>query len=162
MRVILSLFWQLFPHVLLSLLSCACSHLSCCCLSWQRASIDLWFHTVRSSSVEAAFHGPVQTLSFNFSINGSIWLCSWCCCLPVANQYFSLSLLFLIRFWLKTLRTYSVSAETSPWCRFTLGAGLGSVSHQRLSIHIQEQEPCCQFVHPSPVVGVGVGIRPRL
>lgn len=66
------------------------------------------------------------------------------------NQYFSLSLLFLIRF---LAQNFAPHVETSAWYRFTLRAGLGSVSHQKLSIHIKEQESCFQFASRSQFRG---------
>ena len=71
------------------------------------------------------------------------------------NQYFSLSLLFLVRF---LAQNFAPHVETSAWCRFTLWAGVGSVSHQELSIHIQEQESCFQFASCSQWGGEGGGL----
>ena len=78
-----------------------------------------------------------------------IRLCSRCHFPIYEPVLLSFPFIFNKIFGLKRCTTCSVSAETSPWYRFTPGAGLGSVSHQELSIHIQEQESCCQFASHS-------------
>lgn len=84
-----------------------------------------------------------------------IQLCSRCHFPIYEPVLLSFPFIFNKIFGLKRCATCSVSAETSPWCRFTPGAGLGSVSHQELSIHIQEQESCCQFASHSQWWGGG-------
>lgn len=126
-------------------------------------SHDVGFYLIcgsycESSSVEAAFHGPVWTLSFSFPHNGSLGSAGAVFYLQTSTSLFPFY--FYQIFGLKLCATYSVSMRPPHG----VGSPLGQVWVLSLTgalCPFKRAGPCCQFI-PSPVVGVGLESGPDM